>query len=85
MIDRVPGLQIFDSVMLKDPAIVWGNLVKFGIGWVGICYNIVMMTQVYVHWQQPLRTLRVPSPHVCTETLTKVSNAFCSITSCIRI
>jgi hypothetical protein len=32
--------------MLQDPSIVFGNLVKFGIGWVGIVYNIVMMVQV---------------------------------------
>ena len=43
--EKFPG-QVFDAVMLKDPSIVFGNLVKFGIGWVGIMYNVVMMIQV---------------------------------------
>ena len=41
-------MQIFDAVLLRDPSVVWGNLVKLGIGWVGIAYNIVMMIQVCV-------------------------------------
>lgn len=43
------ALQVFDAIVLRDAAVITGNLAKILVGVVGMAFNVLMLFQVCVH------------------------------------